>query len=233
MNYHVQTESFEGPLELLLDLIDKNKLSINEVSLAAIADQYISYVKNLETFKPQEVASFLVVAATLMLAKSRSLLPQLELTKEEEGDIQELEDRLQTYRRLRELTHHIDQCVRAGRHMYTRSVPSDLPTLFYPPESLTLESMTSMMRTVIDALPQKEFLPEKTVQAIVSIEERMDELEKRIQKKISMSFSSFVGRKKEKVEIIISFLAMLELIKQGTMLAEQNGLFGDIALERK
>ena len=89
--YEFKTGGFEGPLELLLDLIDRRKLSINEVSLAGITDEYIAYIRALEKFKPEEVASFLVVASTLMLVKSRSLLPQLEISDEEEADIQELE----------------------------------------------------------------------------------------------------------------------------------------------
>jgi len=232
MHYRIQTDSFEGPLELLLDLIDKNKLSINEVSLAVIADQYMAYVKNLESFRPGEVASFLVIAATLMLAKSRSLLPHLELTKEEKQDIEELEDRLQVYRRLRELSSHIMHLKKAGRHMYARTLPTDLPTVFYPPESLTVEDMMRMMRAMMDAIPQKELLPEKTIQVIISIEERMAELEKRMQKNIHMSFSSLVRGNVEKGEIIISFLAMLELIKQGLMLANQEARFGDITMHK-
>src|SRR3989344_3794745 len=103
MTYIMKQEKFEGPMELLLELIEKEKLSISEISLAKVADEYISYVKGLEKIDPEELAEFLVVAAHLMLIKSRSLLPQLKLTEEEEGSIEELEKRLKEYQRLRQL----------------------------------------------------------------------------------------------------------------------------------
>lgn len=230
--YEFKTGGFEGPLELLLDLIDRRKLSINEVSLAGITDEYIAYIRALEKFKPEEVASFLVVASTLMLVKSRSLLPQLEISDEEEADIQELEHRLEMLRRFRNLSRHIQDFAKRGHQMYSREAHTELPVIFYPPEQLSLDDMFGMIKRMLEALPKKGELPEKVIRTIVSLEERMDELRRKIETSLQHSFKNFVGDKAQKVDIIISFLAVLELVKQGLVLVEQRGAFEDITIQR-
>lgn len=230
--YSVQTEKFEGPMELLLTLIEERKLSINEVSLSQVAEQYVLYLKSLEEFKPQEVASFLVVAATLMLIKSRSLLPQLELSQEEEADIKDLEHRLEVYRKVRELSLHIQRLEKRRERMFSRETMTDFPVIFYPPEKLELSHMLAIIRGLITALPQKEILPEQTVRIVISLEEKMEELRKKTEATLAHSFQDFVAGKTEKVDVIVSFLAMLELIKEGIILVEQNKLFQDIRIQR-
>src|SRR3989338_5944844 len=95
--YQLTLNNFSGPLGLLLNLVEEKKLSINEVSLAQVADQYIAYIKSAPALSKEELAQFIVVAATLILIKSRSLLPSLAIS-EEETDIKELETRLATYK---------------------------------------------------------------------------------------------------------------------------------------
>ncbi|OGZ44716.1 MAG: hypothetical protein A3C84_02215 [Candidatus Ryanbacteria bacterium RIFCSPHIGHO2_02_FULL_48_12] len=229
--YHIKTDQFEGPLELLLDLIEREKLSINQISLARIADEYIAYLKSIEQFHPHEVAGFLVIASTLMLIKSRTLLPQLEISKEEETDMQDLEHRLKLYRRFRELARHIADRERARQPMYERETAFELPLVFYPPQGFGIADMAAVVRGIILALPKKEVIPEKTVRTIVSLEERMEELRKKTEANLAKSFQSFVGSTEEKLDIIISFLAMLELIKQGVLFVEQQNIFHDITIE--
>ena len=107
MKYKFKLDQFEGPLNLLLDMIESRKLSISSVSLAKITDEYIKHIRKLEEFPKEEVAEFLVVASTLMLIKSRSLLPGIELSEEEEKDIYDLEFRLNLLKKIRELSPHI------------------------------------------------------------------------------------------------------------------------------
>jgi len=92
--YQIKTDAFEGPFHLLLSLIEERKFFINDLSLAQVTEDYLNYVNKLEKQDPSEISSFIVVAATLILIKSKSLLPNLNLTAEEEGDIRNLEDRL-------------------------------------------------------------------------------------------------------------------------------------------
>src|SRR3989344_1126361 len=108
-DYHIKTEAFQGPLDLLLQLIEKRKLHINDISLAHITDDYLAHIAGLETFPLKEAAHFILVASTLVLIKSRSLLPSLSLTDEEEGDIKDLERRLKEYKRIKELSLHIEK----------------------------------------------------------------------------------------------------------------------------
>lgn len=235
ITHQIKTDVFEGPLELLLDLIEKQKLSINHVSLAAIADTYVAEVKSRATYAPREVAQFLVVASTLMLIKSRSLLPNLTVSDEEEANIYDLEDRLEKLRRIRALSRHIAEAASSGKRMYTSGAPA-LPAMFYPPEGITPNILHGAMKTIVQTLlsfvEKSAALPEKTILHVVSLEEKITELMRRVQQSLTNSFRSFVGSKKEKLEIIISFLALLELVKQGHLLVEQQEQFGDIAMRR-
>ena len=96
-SYNVKTHIFEGPLDTLLSLIEKRKLFINDISLAQVADDYISYVRSLTDFPLADSAHFVLIASTLVLIKSKSLLPNLSLTEEEQSNIDDLEDRLKHY----------------------------------------------------------------------------------------------------------------------------------------
>lgn len=224
-----------GPIELLLDLIEKRKLSVNEVSLAAIADDYLARVQKLIAVSPQEITQFLVVAATIMLIKSRSLLPGLPFSEEEEESARDLERRLALLKLTRERSHAIGALVRQHQRMYSRDSITDIPRLFYPPPDMTLATLQSIVRRIRAALPHRSLgtpLPQRTIQHIVSLEEKTHELLSRVQKIIHDSFQSFVGDKKEKSHIIVSFLALLELIKQGHISVEQEGHFSDITIKK-
>jgi len=228
----IRTETFEGPLELLLDLIEKQKLSINEVALAAIADSYVAELKSRASVAPDEIANFLVVASTLMLIKSRSLLPNLPVTNEEEVSIQELETRLAQLARIRELSRHIAELAAAGNRMHERVASYDLPNIFYPPKGVTPHTLHQHIIALIRMLPvfSAQKLPKKTVEHIVSLEEKITELMKRVEKSFTNSFKTMMGTITEKSEIIVSFLALLELVKQGHVAVEQRSVYGDITV---
>lgn len=230
-NFKVQTEAFEGPFDLLLTLIEKRKLHIGDLSLAQVADDYIAYVNQQENFPVDETASFILVAATLLLIKSKNLLPVLELTQEEEHDVEDLERRLKLYKKFRRiglLLHpHWNKRPLAARD-YT---PPQEP-LFVPDESLTKDVLADALKTLLVST-KKHFkpIPKAQVQKVISLEEMMDRLAQRIQRSLTMSFSEFSGMgKAAKVDVVVSFLAMLELVKQGAVDVAQKGAFQDIEL---
>lgn len=229
--YQVKLESFEGPLELLLDLIEKRKLFINEISLAAIADDYIAQLKNFEKFPVDFVSNFLVVAATLVLIKSKSLLPTLSLTPEETQDIKELEDRLKEYQRIRELSLHVKELF--GKEIiFPKGQTKNALVVFAPNSEMSVDNIWGAMRDVIARFPKKSVLPKVAVKKVVSLEEVMDSLTKRITNNLKMSFREFSGAgKAEKVDVIVSFLAMLELVKQGMIAVSQSAHGEDIIME--
>ena len=230
-DYQVKTETFEGPLELLLDLVEKRKLFINEISLATVADDYIAHLKSFEKLPVDFVSSFLIVASTLILIKSKSLLPTLDLTVEEKQDIEELESRLKEYQRIRELSVHVKSLFGANV-VFPKGQSRIREAVFAPSEEIKAPSIFDAMREVIARFPKKVSLPKVIVKKVISLEEVMDKLAERITSNFKMSFREFAGvGKEEKVNVIVSFLAMLELVKQGMISVTQDEQSADIHME--
>ena len=239
--YNVKTSVFEGPLQVLLEMIENRKLFINEISLASVAEDYINYVKNLGSDTQEhisDVTGFVVVAATLILIKSRSLLPNLELAPEEETAIDDLEKRLRLYQKVQEIGGLLK--TQFGKKiLFVREESLDIGPVFTPDEQITLPGLAQALRDVISALPKKEILPEIAVRKVMSIEEMMNSLEERIQKSLSMSFSDFsrgahdATPKEQKVHVIISFLALLELVRSGITEVIQNNQFDDMMITKQ
>ncbi len=231
--YSIKTPVFEGPLELLLDLIESRKLLINEISLAAVADDYVAYIKRFDRLPVGDVAHFILVASTLLLIKSKSLLPTLDLTPDEAGNIKELERRLMLYQEIRSLSRHVSE-----RYGVTILFPpahrglSETP--LFTPGRITTEIIRDAVRRVLETVPEDPTLPQVMVREVVSIEEMIDRLSERVKKELQTSFREFSGMgKSQKVDIIVSFLALLELVKQGAIGVRQDRHFDDIAMERE
>lgn len=233
--YKVKLEQFNGPLDLLLTLIEKRKLFINEISLARIADDYIGYVKQREQFPIAESAQFILIASTLLLIKSKSLLPTLDLTTEEQASVEDLEHRLKLYKQIRDLSIHLKE--RYGKNIiFERNQPKTITPVFSPDASMTVPALLGAIKGVIQNLPKKEPIPKAVVKKVISIEEMINNLTSRIQSSLRMSFKEFSrshgGEGKEhKVHVIVSFLAMLELVKQGMVDVTQEKDFDDIHIE--
>ena len=237
LSYKIKTSVFEGPFGVLLDLIEKRKLFINDVSLAQVTEDYLKYMKELGGLPPAQVASFVVVASTLLLIKSRSLLPNLELTSEEEGDIRNLEERLRLYELFTRLGGDIKS--NFGKKMiFSPEERRHGTVVFLPDEQITREAMMVFVKNVRGAMPTKTFMPEVEVRKVISIEEMIDNLTERIQKSLKMSFKDLHGQtggahtKEERVVVIVGFLAMLEMVRQGLIEAMQEIHGGDILLEK-
>lgn len=237
VNYHLKTEQFDGPLDLLLTLIEKRKLFIGDFSLAKVADEYIAAIRRFESFPMSDVANFLLVASTLVLIKSKSILPELNLDPDEESDIDDLKRRLAMYELFRGLAQHIR--TNFGKQIiFERSGRTEIVPVFAPDKHCSAAAMSQAMRAVLLALPKKIELPKATVRKIVSIEEMMSRLATRVSQALKTTFGQFSryekGKtlpKEDRVEIIVSFLAMLELVKQGVVHVTQHEDFGDIAIE--
>lgn len=230
-SYNVKTHIFEGPLDTLLSLIEKRKLFINDISLAQVADDYIAYVRSLSDFPIADSAHFVLIASTLVLIKSKSLLPDLSLTEEEQHSIEDLEDRLKQYQKYKALSLHLKE--RFGINVeYVRLPSKEKIIVFTPDKNTSVARIQETIKAVIAGMPKKEFVPKAVVQKVISLEEMMDSLADRITKSMKMSFKDFAGvGKAEKVNVIVSFLAMLELVKQGVIQVRQDKDFHDIEIE--
>ncbi len=233
--YQIKVAGFEGPFNLLLNLIEKRKLFINDVSLSQVTEEYLAYMQKLGGLKPSEVSSFVLVAATLLLIKSKSLLPTLDLTLEEEGDIKNLEERLRLFETFSKLAENIKKDF--GRNIIFAPLErkSDV-VVFLPDSQISKESMMTFARNLLDSMPKKVFLPEVEVKKVISIEEMIDRLGERIQNALKMSFKEFSGgkavTKEERINTIVGFLAMLEMVRNGIIDAIQEENSEDIIIEK-
>jgi len=236
--FKIKAAGFEGPFGLILDLIEKRKLFINDVSLAAVTEDYLDYVNKLGgmgVLTPAEISSFVLVASTLILIKSKSLLPDLNLTSEEEGDIRSLEERLRLYELFTRLSGGVKDNF-GKRIIFAPLERKNKMLVFLPDEQITKDSMMTFAKGVLGSLPQKSFLPKVEVEKVISIEEMIGKLTDRIQSSMKMSFKKFAGSAKtreEKVFLIVGFLAMLELVRNGILHAVQENNFADITIEKR
>lgn len=224
--FSVKVRDFEGPLDLLLSLIEERKMLVTDVSLSTVADNFLSFLQGHGGFPLGQATNFVYISATLLLLKSRSLLPVLSLTNEEEGDVKDLEFRLRLYQVFKATAKSFPNGT--AQIFFGNGIGSTEP-MFLPSKDLSLLSIQEAMNRVLKEAPQKERNTEVTVQTVISLEEMIDRLSERIQKAIQMTFKDFAGKNVEnKREIVVSFLAMLELVKRGLLLVNQEQQFGDI-----
>lgn len=231
-NLHIKTNVYEGPLDLLLDLIEKRKLLINDISLSSVTDEFLSRIRAMEHMPVGDTAEFVALAATLLLIKSRSLLPLLELSGEEEQDIKELQYRLAVYQIIKSAARNLNQ--NSENRLYEGDTPEYAP-LFVPDSSVSPQSLFSAASALMESFPKLVALPSVAVRKIISLEEMVEKLATRVSSAFKLSFKEFSGLSRggqaAKGEVIVSFLALLELVKQGIIRATQEGEFGDITLE--
>ncbi|MEK7176750.1 MAG: segregation/condensation protein A [Patescibacteria group bacterium] len=235
-SYTVKTDVFEGPLDLLLELVTKRKLFVNDVSLSEVTDDFIAYLEKHDEFPIGESAEFIVVASTLMLIKSRSLLPMIKLTDEEEESIHDLENRLAIYAKVKVLAASLKSIF--GKKIIFEKTPSKNMLVVFSPDSKTdTANLLSALDRVIESLPKKQNLPKLVVRKVISLEEMITRLSERISKASKINFKDFHATKgaltyEKKVSIIVGFLAMLELVKRGAIRVTQEGS-GDIEMENE
>lgn len=232
MTYSIRQEKFEGPLELLLDLIEKEQLAISDISLANVAEEYLTYVKSLASPDPEELAEFLVVAVCLLLIKSRSLLPGLTLPAEEEQSIAELEERLRTLQRLRDAANVLRGIERRHRRMHSRPAYAGMAPVFHPPPGITPLALSRACAAVAALIPKVERIAEEKIKRIISLEDTIADMRRMLRDALERGFSDIVRGAKEKMEIVVSFLALLELAKQRCVDVRQDEAFTEIFIRK-
>lgn len=229
----IKLDKFEGPLSILLRLIEKEEMDITEVSLAAVADQYIDYIRRSNQINPEEMADFLVVAARLLLIKSKALLPYL--YPEEEEEIEELEEQLRMYKEFLEAAKKIEKMVGRRKFMFAREFNRRVLTntvFFSPPPKLTAGDLKVIFVELLSRLKPPEALPEETLDHKINIEDKILLIQKMLLERLRVSFNRVLSTTKSKTEIIVSFLAVLELMRQREVILRQDNLFGEILIEK-
>lgn len=225
--FSVKVLDFEGPLELLLNLIEDRKMLISDVSITSVADDFLKFIQGQNTFPLGQAAHFVYVSATLLLLKSRSLLPVLSLTDEEEGDVKDLQFRLTVLQAVRAASRLFPNGV--ARMFFGSGAKVEDP-VFMPSKDLSLVSIQDAINRVLANAPRETKLAEVNISSVVSLEEMIDRLSERIQKAMHMTFSTFAGSATDKREVVVGFLAMLELVKRGMLLVEQERDFAEIRM---
>lgn len=224
----VALESFEGPLDLLLYLIRKQNLNILEIRLADIADQYMQYIELMSTLRLQLAGEYLVIAATLMVIKSRALLPQLESDDEEEANPEaDLRRRLQEYERLKNASERLDALPRVDREVHVVHAP--LAQSYTPDVQPEIELNELMMAFAAVMRRSKLYQRHRITRATISVRERMTDIIGKLEKsEASVPFDALFDVREGKVSLIASLLAILELMRSSLVRVTQQQPFAPI-----
>lgn len=233
MSYAVRLEQFEGPLDLLLRLVEAEKLEITTIALIRVTEPFLRALEDHErAIPPEEVADFLVIAAKLVYLKSKAILPDIHDPSLEEGP--DLAEQLRTYKtfvdaaaRLAERLREDHRCFSVGFRSPVRSETIE----FIPPRNISIDQLASLYRIVVKRLEPVLRLPHATVERIVTIEQKIQELYQKIRVEKTFSFHRFASIATSRSEMIVAFLAVLELTRKGAIRAHQGELFQDIHIE--
>jgi len=229
---NIKLKRFEGPLDLLLQLIEQEKLDITTIALAEVTEQYIKTLQAAgNAIRVEELADFLVVAARLLLIKSRALLPFLEWEDEESGE--ELTAQLRMYREYVEAMKALQKMLGKNNISFAREklLTVDAPR-FQPPETLTAKVLANFFEAIIRGVQPQLNLPTEIVKRTISIEEKINEIRQRVFSAATTRFSEVLAGAKDRTDVIVSFLALLELMKQRIITVHQDNAFEDIMIEK-
>ncbi len=244
MEITYKLESFEGPLDLLVHLIEKNKIDIYDIPIVIITEQFLSYMETMDKADLDKVSSFIVMAAMLLRIKSKMLLPKEEVQQEEEADPRdELVERLLEYQMFKMLSSELkDRQLLAEQSFYKKkNIPKEVgdfkekPDLDKLLENITLGRLKEVFEEVMKRSEEKldpirsQF--GKIEKETISLSERMTELRQQLSIHSKLSFAFLLGQDITKPNIIVTFLAVLELMKLGSIHIEQEKLFGEIQIE--
>jgi segregation and condensation protein A len=225
----IQIEQFEGPLEFLLELIEHEKLSITDISLSQVTEQYLKMLEGLAEKNAEDLADFLVVASKLLLIKSRVLLPELVLEDEDESD---LALQLKMYKEYYDASKVITQMIAVHHFSFSREKPAvSITPVFNPPKSLNQGLLLELFRKVLKDIEPIVELPREVIRRAVSLQEKISNIQQMISREATVQFSNILKNSKSKMEVIVTFLAILELVKQRIVVVRQEEIFEDIFVE--
>jgi len=235
MKHVVNTEKFQGPISVLYEMIESRKLSVSEFSLVTITEDFIAYVRNLESIDNEEMTHFISIASILILLKSKSLIPELELSETEDRDIQILSNQIEAYAILKNRVGIIKDIWGANIFLNGSVRHKDSGAIFVPSQSMDLNFFHSYLKARLEEIaPKAEDKKEVKVHKTLKIEDALSHVRSIIKRIKSLSFKNLNDngderlRDKNKRNIVILFLAVLELVKIGEIDVSQEENFSDI-----
>lgn len=229
---HIKLQQFEGPLDLLLNLIEDQKLDITQIALAQVTEQFIRYIKELKLIDPTTLADYLSIAAKLLVIKSKAILPTLEVEAEEEDAGVDLEARLLLYKQFKEVSKYLKKLDNRRKQGFTKTLSFEQRVSFFPDPSVTTEELHHSILNVLSGLKELDSLPKAKIKEAISIQEKIDSLRAHLSRQVETKLSDLIKTAKNKSEVIITFLALLELVKQRLFTANQDTLFTDITIKK-
>ena len=233
LNYKVHTAVYEGPLDLLLGLIERAELDITSVSLASVTDQYLAYINGLEQINADEISAFLVIAAKLLQIKSEALLPRPPVRPADQEDVgSSLVDQLKLYKRFKGIGGWMNARQQANLRTFLRVAPPPKVEPKLDLSNLTLERLVVAASEAFAKERNKQPLGVIIAPPRVTIREKIDMIAKVMKEVEHSSFRALLDPGASRLEIVVTFLAMLELVKRYRIHAHQEDLFSDIEINR-
>lgn len=230
--HQIKLQQFEGPLDLLLSLIEEQKLDITQIALAQVTEQFLAYIKQLEKLDATSLADYLSIAAKLLVIKSKAILPTLEVDAEDEDLALDLTEKLLLYKQFKEVGKHLRKLDNRRKQSFTRTLAFADRISFTPDSDVNAGTLRNSIITVIRGLKELDNLPKAQIKEAISIQEKIDHLQLVLSEKIETKMSDLLATAKNKPEMIVTFLALLELIKQRIFIVEQETLFTDITIKK-
>jgi segregation and condensation protein A len=237
MPYRVKLESFEGPLDLLLFLIKKNEVDIYDIPIAEITKQYLEYLELIKILDLEMAGDFILLAATLIHIKSQMLLPKPQLDEDEEEVIDprlELVTKLLEYKRFKEMAFKLrdfeDQQIDYFPRLYFYDQGEEVEEEQFDTSDISLFSLIQAFKQVIDNIPKESFHQVKDIQ--VNTEQQIQFILNYLEEKKQISFIDLISQLRERIIIIVTFIALLELIKRHQIIVKQAIPFGEIWIKK-
>jgi segregation and condensation protein A len=224
---------YEGPLDLLLDLIERAELDITAVSLAAVTEQYLEYLHQLEETLAEEISAFLVIAAKLIQIKSEALLPRPPEREPGEEDVGALlVEQLKLYKRFKEIANLLQEREKQNLRTYLRLAPPPKIEARLDLSEITIADLIEAAKEVYAKEVEKQALGTVITAPKVTIREKIELISKRLGNTEHAHFKELLGEEPTRIEVVVTFLALLELVKRYRVAARQESLFSDIEIER-
>jgi len=249
--YELKLEQFTGPIEKLLDLIEERKLEITELNLAEVTADFLTYLDMLTDAdgtqtnaekSPRLLADFIVVASQLLLIKSKALLPNFQLTGEEEKDVKDLQNRLHFYRQFKPAMGHLKKLWEQNNISISRPLFSGRPAFFYPADNIKINDLYKLVKGIFETIQQLSEKSQIIKSSLITLEEKIEEIMNRLgparlndvshSGRPDLNFGK-LAKEKPRSEIIVLFLALLHLLAKQLIKVEQKKQFSDIMIEKR
>jgi len=234
--YTVRLQEFEGPLDLLWQLIQDQKLDLNQIALAQVADDFLNAVLSAEEQEHitlDEMADFLVVAAKLIYLKSKIFAPQNAPEDEDlESGVQELEEQMRIYQEYIAAGQKLAALWADEHQSFARDTLRSYEAGFYPPHNLGVEKLARALENLVNRLKPKVVLPQQTIRRIISLQQKIMEIQSRFGQQVKFKFSHLLQAEHGAGDVVVTFLALLEMTRQNQIALAQTELFSEIEITK-